>query len=306
MDLLPDFVPDFAGRFLDEENSVFISAPAKINLFLRVTGKRPDGYHDIFSWFQALDLCDHLQIEKKSRPGIEIITDASNIPTGPENLVYKAAEAMQKRVEGRSGVTVKLWKNIPVGAGLGGGSSDAAALIKGFDRLFGLRLSREEMVETGLKLGSDVPFFFSRGQAQVTGRGEIIEFIELPTDYQVALVTPPFEIRAGEAYRKLKLDLTAPLVSIRLKSCHQAQELIGIISEQVNDLEEALRESYPILVKIGDKLRETGADIVRMSGSGPTVFALYGDNFNRKNLLRSIIRGEAWGFNLARPIILPA
>lgn len=306
MENLPDAIPELAGAKSSDGNSVFISAPAKINLFLKVVGKRPDGYHDIFSWFQALDLCDHLEIEKKAAPGIEITTDASNIPTGPDNLVYQAAESIKERFPDVSGLRIKLWKRIPVGAGLGGGSSDAAALVKGVNKLFALELSGPEMAKIGLNVGSDVPFFFSRGQAEVTGRGELVKSLELPTDYQVVLVTPPFEIRAAEAYRKLRLDLTVPLMGVNFKSCRQAPELFHIISKSMNDLEGVLRKSYPILDKIGEKLEKSGADIVRLSGSGPTMFALYGDTTLSEKMLKYVFKGEGWGLRFAHPVILPA
>ncbi len=299
--------PDFKGTRSENGNSIFISAPAKINLFLKVTGRRADGFHDIFSWFQALDLCDHLEIEKTASPGIEIITNADNIPTGSDNLIYQAAELMLPHLSGAGGLKIRLWKSIPVGAGLGGGSSDAAAFIKGFVRLFGLNLDRRQLEKIGLSLGSDVPFFFSRGQAEVTGRGGIVKPIKLPVNYQVALVTPPFEIRAAEAYRKLKMDLTAPFAGIKLKSCRQAWELFGEVSGIINDLEPALRESYPILVKIERKLEKSGADIVRLSGSGPTMFALYKDTtIDWEQRLIQAFRGEGWGLKMARPVILPA
>jgi len=291
---------------MPENNAIRIAAPAKINLFLKVLRKRPDGYHDILSWFQALDLCDYLEIVKSDSESIEIETDVENIPVGPENLIYQAAQEMRRRCPQVGGLKIRLCKQIPVGAGLGGGSSDAAACIKGINRLYGLGLSHEHMARIGLKLGSDVPFFFSRGQAEVSGRGEIVNPIELPDNYRVALVTPPFEIRAAEAYRKLRLDLTAPLGDIKFKGCRQARELIEFISGLDNDLERALRESYPILDKIGEKLSKSGADIVRLSGSGPTMFALYGESKLSGRKLRQLFRGEAWGLNIARPIVLPA
>lgn len=298
--------PEFRGTIDAAGHSIFISAPAKINLFLKVTGKRPDGYHNIFSWFQALDLCDHLEIEKTDEPKIEIITGAGNIPTGPENLVYQAARLVKSRTDYPGGFRIKLWKNIPVGAGLGGGSSDAAAFIKAADRLLGLKWSRREMSEAGLELGSDIPFFFSRGQAEVSGRGEIVKSVELPIDYRVALVTPPFEIRAAEAYRKLRLDLTAPFTGIKFRRCLQAIELLVIVSNLGNDLEPALRESYPILDKIEEKLTKLGANIVRISGSGPTVFALFDNGDVSEKMLKNDFKGEGWGLFLTRPAVLPA
>lgn len=286
--------------------SIFISAPAKINLFLKVLGKRPDGYHDIFSWFQAIDLADHLEIEQTADVQITIATNSPAVPTGPENLVYQAAQLIQERRGKPTGFRIKIWKNIPVAAGLGGGSSDAAAFIKGVDKLLGLGLNRPEMAALGLKLGSDLPFFFSRGQAAVSGRGERVQNIDLPIDYLVFLVTPPFPIRASEAYGKVRIDLTEPVAPISLYNCRQAQELFVVISTMANDLEPALLESYPILDKIGKMLEKTGASIVRLTGSGPTIFALYGDRTTRADNLAHAIGGKGWGLNVARPVILPA
>jgi len=306
MDKLPTNQADFSPRPEADGRSVTVSAPAKINLFLKVTGRRPDGYHNIFSWFQALDLRDELIIEKTAGDRIAITTDHDLVPTGPENLVYQAAQAVKERYDIPGGLRIYLKKRIPVGAGLGGGSSDAAATIKGLNRLFGLDLDAAEMSQIGLSIGSDVPFFFSRGQAEVTGRGEIVKNIELPVDYEVALVTPPFQIRAAEAYRKLRLDLTASFLGVKFNSCRQATELFGIISEIGNDLEPALRVSYPILDKVDEKLKRFGADIVRLSGSGPTLFALLGNGKLSEKVLKDCFRGEEWGAVVTRPIVLPA
>jgi len=304
--MFPLALPNFGGEVSPDGERVVISAPAKINLFLRVLGKRPDGYHDIHSWFQALDLADHLEIERVSGAAIEIITDAPGVPTGPENLIYQAAEAIRTRYAPRVGFRVRLDKRIPVGAGLGGGSSDAAAFIKGANKLLNLGLMGRQMEEIGLQLGSDVPFFFSRGQAEVTGRGEMVRPISLPLDYRVALVTPPFQIRAAEAYLRFRLDLTSPFTGINLVNCGQARELFFVISGEVNDLERALRESHPVLVRIRKELEKSGADIVRLSGSGPTVFALYGDRIKAEEKLRATCEGEGWGCVTTDPIILPA
>lgn len=297
--------PCFEGQVNESRKAIIISAPAKINLFLKVTGKRPDGYHNIYSWFQAIDLADHLEIELQDDAGIEISTNLDDLPTGEDNLVFKAARLIQDRSGVNAGFRVKLWKNIPVAAGLGGGSSDAAAFIKAADKLLNLGLSRAEMAEIGLEIGSDVPFFFSHGQAEVTGKGEKVKDITLPTDYYIGLAIPPFHISAGEAYRKLKMDLTGLNSSVSLRRCQQTGKLFGSIAAMANDLEMALLESYPILDKIKEELIKTGADIVRLTGSGPTVFALYRDKgLVRKELARSFER-RGWGFKIAKPAILP-
>ncbi len=300
-------VPCFGGEISPDRKRIFISAPAKINLFLKVLGKRPDGYHDIHSWFQAVDLADHLEIEARSGNTVTVITDADNIPAGPENLVYQAARLMANRQAPGRGFIIKLWKHIPVAAGLGGGSSDAAACLKGINKLLDLGLTRRQMEEIGLDIGSDVPFFFSRGQAEVTGRGESVHEISLPVDYRVVLVTPPISIRASEAYAKMRMDLTNSFAGISLNSCQQAEELVCAISGVGNDLETALAESYPILGKIREGLKGTGADIVRLSGSGPTVFVLYsGHKAFTEEKIFAAFEGEGWGCYVTSPVILPA
>jgi len=201
---------------------------------------------------------------------------------------------------------VFLKKGIPVAAGLGGGSSDAAAFIKGIDKLLGLCLSRNQMEKTGLEIGSDVPFFFSRGQAEVSGRGENVKNIAISSDYEVLLVTPPFPISAREAYQKVRLDLTSSFSNISLSYCQKASKLFGVISDTTNDLERALLDSYAVLARIKHKLTKTGADIVRLSGSGPTVFALYERKGRIEDKLARSFEREGWFYRLAKPIILPS
>jgi len=296
---------DLAMRLGQDGRSVTVAAPAKINLFLKVLGKRPDGYHDILSWFQTLDLADRIEIHKTAGGNIDLVSDHPTLPVGPDNLICKAAKAIQDNYTPNIGFRIILNKRIPIGAGLGGGSSDAAAVIKGLNHMMGLGLTVSQMAAIGLEIGSDIPFFFSRGQAEVTGRGERVKEIDLPVDYQAVLVTPPFEIRAAEAYRKLNLDLTVKELDVSLR-CRKAHELFDVISELANDLERALLISYPILDKVRDGLIKTGANIVRLTGSGPTIFALYGDTAPDAEELTPRFWGERWGVHLTRPVILPA
>lgn len=298
-------IPCFGGEVSPDGRKVFISAPAKINLFLRVLRKRPDGYHDIVSWFQALDLADHLEIETVDGDFIEIITDSADIPTGPDNLVYQAAELIREELESPPGFRIRIWKHIPVAAGLGGGSSDAAACIKGINHLLGLGLSRAAMEKIGLQIGSDVPFFFGRGQAEVTGRGEKVRDLEFPIDYRVLLATPPLAIRAAEAYGRVRLDLTNSFADISLNA-REAREFFCAISGLENDLERALCSSYPVLEKIRVMLEGTGADIVRLSGSGPTMFALIGYKDIAESKIVAACEGEEWDCHWCDPVILPA
>lgn len=304
MELNSEIKPDFCGRVNQERTEIFISAPAKINLFLNVTGKRADGFHDIYSWFQAVDLADHFLVEKLATRDILIETNWDSIPTGPDNLVYKAAKLIQRNFGRDLGFKINLFKQIPAGAGLGGGSSDAATFIKAADKLLGLNLECKEMQELGLEIGSDIPFFFGTGQAEVSGRGEIVKSIQLPTDYRVILITPDFEIRAAEAYQRLKLDLTGPVQNVNLTCCKTTAELFGVISQMTNDLDIELKKLYPVLLDIEERLIKAGAKIARLSGSGPTIFGLFDKGAAEEEFALSFV-GEGWGCFDVNPLVLP-
>ena len=306
METFASTIPCFGGEISPDGRKVFISAPAKINLFLKVLRKRPDGYHDIFSWFQAVDLADHLEIEAIEGDHVEIVTGTADIPTGPENLIYQAAELIRDSMNSPPGFRIRIWKHIPVAAGLGGGSSDAAACIKGANKLLGLGWDRAKMERIGLEIGSDVPFFFGRGQAEVTGRGEKVRDREFPLDYRVVLVTPPVAIRAAEAYGKIRLALTKPFADISLKRWKEAREFFCAISGLENDLERNLCSSYPVLEKIRVRLEGSGADIVRLSGSGPTLFALIGHKDITEEKICAACEGEGWDCRACDPVTLPA
>jgi len=302
----PEDIRRAYGGIVDRQtDSVRILAPAKINLFLKVIERRPDGYHDIFSWFQAIDLHDELHVKRTDSPVIELTTDCPAVPTGPDNLVCKAAKLLQQKYQLTCGFNVDLKKNIPVGAGLGGGSSDVAAFIKAANLLLDIGLTRQEMEVCGLEIGSDVPFFFGTGQAEVTGRGEIVKDIILPVGYRILLVTPPFEIRAAEAYQRLKLDLTEPFKDIKFTCSPKTGELFGVVSSLANDLETALVEAYPVLREIKRRLAQTWARAIRISGSGPTVYALYDKSDPVGEEFVESFVGEGWGCRFASPLILP-
>ena len=282
-----------------------IKAPAKVNLFLKVLGKRPDGYHDIYSWFQAVDLFDILTLNRIEDPSFSLhITGTDDLKADDSNLVIKAARLMFGRFDLAGGLEITLHKNIPVSAGLAGGSSDAAATMEGINRLFGLGLGGRQLARIGLKLGSDIPFFFSGGQAEVTGRGEKIKKIYLPLNYCLILITPDILISTAESYAGLKMGLTSPGNVIKLFRCKDFKELVGRSLESGNDFERAHFRSFPELPEIRDALENIGAAVTRMSGSGPTMFGMFeyipeGDDLHR------ITRGN-WRMNAVRPITLPA
>jgi len=286
-------------------NAIEIKAPAKINLFLKVLNRRPDGYHDIQSWFQALNLFDHIAIEKRALPGFALFSEnGEGMPLDDHNSIIKTAQLMFDRFSLPGGLDIRVKKNIPIAAGLAGGSSDASATIYGVSSLFDLDLETSRMAELGLEIGSDVPFFFSSGQAEVTGRGEIIKNIPLPTDYQVALVTPPIAISTQESYQALKMDLTTRKPGIKLLPCKTFNEMVTELIKIGNDFENLHVRALPELARIAGVLRQIGAKLIRMSGSGPTMFGLFDTVPDRDDLSR--ITGGDWQVYHLRPITLPA
>lgn len=176
---------------------------AKINLCLYVLGKRKDGYHQIVSVIQAIDLADKLELTKTAS-GIKIECDNTNLPSDRRNLAYQAASAFFNKSKIKGGVRLKLYKKIPLASGLGGGSSNAAFVLKGLNQLYQTDLSKKELSSLGAKIGSDVPFFFSEGQALVKRRGEIVQNIDIFDKYWLVLVKPNFEISTARAYEALK------------------------------------------------------------------------------------------------------
>jgi 4-diphosphocytidyl-2-C-methyl-D-erythritol kinase len=282
-----------------------IKAAAKINLFLRVLNRRPDGFHDIYSLFQAVGLFDSLVFFRKKQNEFRLtITGENHLPTDDRNLVVKTARMLFSEFGLPGGLEINLIKRIPVSSGLGGGSSDAAATIYAIDRLFDLNLTSERKATLGLRIGSDVPFFFSSGQAEISGRGEKISEILLPTDYSIILINPRFAVSTAESYRRLNFALTTPGHHIKFTPCDDFSELVAQIRNIGNDFEEIHLKAFSVLAEIRDVLKKTGAALVRMSGSGPTIFGLYEKKPDMGNV-SEIIRGN-WRVFVAHPITLPA
>ena len=286
------------------EHRVVLDTPAKINLFLQVLNRRPDGYHNINSLFQAVSLFDTLEIERTASPGCAIeVLGTDSVPGDQSNLVAVAYRAMTSRFELDGGLAVRLTKRIPSAAGLGGGSSDAAATILACNRLFRLRLSFEKMARIGASVGSDVPFFFSGGQALVQGRGEIVRDVSFPFDYQLVLATPPLAIGTAQAYASLKRGLTNPKAAFTFRSGWDHRDVVEYLRVSGNDFEEALCESHPVLGRIKSALLEAGALLVRLSGSGPTLFGVFGQLAQIEE--QKVYNNRQWRSIAVRPIGLP-
>ncbi len=257
---------------------ISLNAPAKINWFLNVLHKRDDGYHNIVSLMQCVTLNDKLMIEHSDT--IEIFTDAA-IPK-EDNLVYKAAMLMKKRSGVKAGARINLKKEIPVAAGLGGGSSDAATALMGLKRLWNLDLTQNELLRLGETLGSDVPFFFNGPISVIEGRGEVVSPVKVNISYPILLVKPPVNVSTKWAYTELDKVSSSREVLTKgnnvIKLFCQALEkgdfsLLSTI--QRNDFDALVVRRYPAIGEIKQKLIERGALFSAMSGSGPTVFGVF-------------------------------
>jgi 4-diphosphocytidyl-2-C-methyl-D-erythritol kinase len=250
-------------------------ASAKINLSLDVMHKRDDGYHEVEMVMTMVDLADHIEIQELPEDKIIISSQSGYIPLDEKNLAFQAAKLLKDQYQVRQGVYIHLDKKIPVAAGLAGGSSDAAATLRGLNRLWRLDLPLEEMQRMGAILGSDVPFCVTGGTALATGRGELLRAIEAPPPCWVILAKPPINVSTSDIYSKLKAkqikshpNTAVLLEAIRTKNLDMLCQSMG------NVLEEVTLELYPIVLQLKQCMERLGAEGVLMSGSGPTVFGI--------------------------------
>ncbi len=266
-----------------------LKAPAKINWFLNVLGRRSDGYHEIQSLIQKVTIYDVLTLslpEETARAGLHpgltradsiVIETAAPIPL-KQNLIYKAALLLKTRYGIEKGVTISLEKNIPMGAGLGGGSSDAAAALAGLNSVWSLGLSPGELTRMAEELGSDVPFFLDGALSYVQGRGEKIIPCNAQESADLLLVKPSFEVSTAWVYKNFailtKKDENVNNIKHFIRNIERA-ELSGITGSLSNDLESVTIGSYPVIAEIKEMLCNQGAVFSLMSGSGSTVFGVF-------------------------------
>ncbi len=253
-----------------EMSAMQVLAPAKINLSLKILGRRNDGFHEIETLISPISLADKIDIERQSR-WIDFMCDDRSVPPGDENLVVRAAKLFFEKTKVTAGVGIKLQKQIPHGAGLGGGSSDAASTLIALNQLFETKLSREEMAKLGSTIGSDVAFFLFESPAVCKGRGEIVEPTKLKKKLSILLLKPAFSVSSVWAYSRWRDSREIPRIS------YQPQNFDG--QSFVNDLERPVFEKFVFLAQLKTwllKQAEVGAAL--MSGSGSTVFAVMRDN----------------------------
>jgi len=258
---------------MDMRESLQLESPAKVNLRLEILNRREDGYHELRTVLQKISLHDTLHFSLKKEKRISITTDHPDLPVGENNLVYMAAQSILKSSNYHGGIHIKIEKRIPLGAGLGGGSSNAAITLKALNQLLALRLPIKELMGMGLGIGADVPFFFLKGAAIGSGIGERLKKKELPTLWYV-LIYPNFEVSTRWAYQNFVL--TNQQFHINLHKFLKTPE--GISSILFNHLEEAVSRKYPQIGIMKNILFSVGALGALMTGSGPTVFGLFRDD----------------------------
>ena len=255
-----------------------LKAYGKINLGLDVLRRREDGYHDVRMIMQTVGIFDRIDLIWKPEPGIQVETNLYYLPNNENNLVYKAAKLLMDEFHIKDGVTIRLKKFIPVAAGMAGGSSDAAAVLFGVNKMFNLGLSMQELMKRGVKIGADVPYCVMRGTALSEGIGEVLTPLPPVPQCQVLIAKPGISVSTKFVYENLNANSLRPeqhpdidgiVSSIRKK------DLYGIAGRLGNVLETVTVKEYPVIQAIKDKMMEYGAAGSLMSGSGPTVFGLF-------------------------------
>lgn len=255
---------------------IAVKALAKINLGLDVVRKREDGYHEVKMVMQTIHLFDRLEMKKTQADEITMTTNLAFLPTNENNLVYKAAKLLKDEFAIKDGINVKLHKHIPVAAGMAGGSTDAAAVLYGMNRMFELGLSREELMQRGVKIGADVPYCIMRGTALAEGIGEKLTALPPMVKCPVLIAKPQISVSTKFVYENLKLNegIAHPDIDM-LVSDIEAKDLQKIAADMGNILETVTIPNYPVIEQIKDLMKEQGALNAMMSGSGPTVFGLF-------------------------------
>jgi 4-diphosphocytidyl-2-C-methyl-D-erythritol kinase len=277
-----------------------LSAAAKVNLTLEVLGRRGDGYHEIVTVLQSVDLADRLVLE--DAPGLELRTDAPSLPVDARNLALRAAQALREAAGVDRGVRIRLDKRIPVAAGLGGGSADAAAVLLGLNRLWRLRWPLDRLSGVAVGLGMDVPFFLRGGSALATGRGEKLERVSSPS-LALVLVNPRVGSSTAEVYGRVTPAMYTDGARARdLVEALRSRRTVRVAESLYNGLEAAAATGHPEIGRMQAALRAAGALGVAMSGSGPTVFGVARSFEHARQMRARVVRGSwaCWAVRTTR------
>ncbi|MCR4672549.1 MAG: 4-(cytidine 5'-diphospho)-2-C-methyl-D-erythritol kinase [Lachnospiraceae bacterium] len=277
-------------------DKIIISAPAKLNLMLDIVGKRDDGYHELCTVMQMTALNDSLILEKRRQPGIRLSTSLPDLPDDSGNIAYRAAEFMIGAFGLKEGVSIEITKRIPIAAGMAGGSTDAAAVLLGMNRLFDLSLGTDQLMELGGKLGADVPFCVLKKTSLLSGRGDRAELIPSLPVCSIVVAKPAVQVSTAYVYAeydRLK-DVKHPDTDGFVRAM-RAGDLAGIADKLGNVLEYVTAAQFPVINKLKADMKELGAAGTLMTGSGPTVFGLFEDKRTAARAARKIREEGAAG-----------
>ncbi|MDD4774918.1 MAG: 4-(cytidine 5'-diphospho)-2-C-methyl-D-erythritol kinase [Syntrophomonas sp.] len=253
-----------------------LKAPAKINLTLKVVGKRVDGYHELETVMQQIDLCDLVSIIRTGTKGITVRSNSGDVPDDSSNLAFKAAQLFLDKLNLQIGLRIEIDKRIPVGAGLAGGSTDAAAVLVGLNDMIESPVDMPTLMALGLQVGSDVPFCLMGGPAVARGRGEILEAMPTGPALEMVLVKPPSQLSTAQVYADLRLEeLHDPPDNGAFLEAWRKCDIMGLAAQMKNDLETVSIAKCPEISKVKQRLVELGAIHAIMSGSGPSVIGLF-------------------------------
>ena len=290
----PDLDGSDAQHTLVPETTLKLPAFAKINLGLRVLGKREDSYHELRTIFQTISL--HDTIEFTNDPRIALSCDDRSLPTGAENLVYRAAEALQKRFAPRTGARIRLEKRIPAQAGLGGGASDAAVTLLALTHLWNLEANRNDLLDVASSLGADVPFFLFGGTALGSGIGNQITPLPETDEKFVLIIKPNTNISTARAYQSLNSCSLTTTEAKTILSSSQPDEIFGNFNPEAleNDFERVVFELAPEIERVKIALMNAGADAALLAGSGSAVFAVFDSKNAQERAIQAIVLEAGW------------
>ncbi|MBT8489580.1 MAG: 4-(cytidine 5'-diphospho)-2-C-methyl-D-erythritol kinase [Deltaproteobacteria bacterium] len=264
------------------------NSPAKINLILKVLRRREDGYHDLATLMQTISLCDEMRFSLAGNT-IVVKSPGSLLPENEDNIVYRAAQALFSYVSYSSGVAIEIKKKIPIAAGLGGGSSNAATTLVTLNDMIGCHLNMEELINIGSKIGADIPFFIYGKTAWAFGIGERLQAADEIPPIWFVLVNPDFEVSTKKVYENLKLGLTKEVIKYNIPRLEKVSHIASRLS---NDLEKVTFGLYPIVGNIKELLMSAGALGSLMSGSGPTVFGIFNNEETARNAEETLRRAN--------------
>ena len=268
-------------------------AYAKINIGLDVLRRRADGYHEVKMIMQTVDIYDELVLEKRKEPGIELRMDNSELPSGGDNLICRAADLLFREKEITGGVNISLTKRIPIAAGMAGGSADAAAALRGVNELFDLGYSLTELQALGVGLGADIPYCLAGGTMLSEGIGEILTPLPAPPAAHLVIAKPDINVSTAFVYGNLHADRLAWHPDIDgMIAALQKGDLDGITGRLGNVLETVTVKAHPVIEQIKELLRKQGAENALMSGSGPTVFGIFKEKETAARAAEAVERGR--------------